>query len=542
MTDIALIFMTLSNQLDIFSMNYIFITLLVFLGSLSCAFTQASIDRGYFEKELNKEKGSQYIRKAIDFGKQALEINDTDNALYFLGKSFEKAKSTGQKEASAIVAYEVASIADQSSTTNNSVSNFVLDMLGEITRLINDTKTLAKTNEIASKYLSNKDKKISKKASIVVSATSAANVEYQKQVKELEDYQQRAKVEETVITQKAELTNLSSAVDKLKGIQDLLSTKMNVSQELLKNMSRENLEKEAMLEKKQRLIDSISFEATIDSIIMDSNSIEIKQKESELKLKESQRNLFLSFSGFILLISGFLYYRFSLAKSYNKQLEEKRAIIEKEKNRSDELLLNILPEEVANELKISGKVAAQHYATTTILFADFVNFSYISRKLSPQELVSDLDYCFRHFDEITGNHGVEKIKTIGDAYMCVAGVPVAMENHAEAAVHVAMGFINFLKDWNKERDKKNLLPFNIRLGLHSGPVCAGVVGTKKFVFDIWGDAVNIASRMESSAEPGKINISESTYDLVKHKFKCEPRGAILTKNMGELKMYYIQNY
>jgi class 3 adenylate cyclase len=121
-------------------------------------------------------------------------------------------------------------------------------------------------------------------------------------------------------------------------------------------------------------------------------------------------------------------------------------------------------------------------------------------------------------------------------------VPVAMENHAEAAVHVAMGFINFLKDWNKERDKKNLLPFNIRLGLHSGPVCAGVVGTKKFVFDIWGDAVNIASRMESSAEPGKINISESTYDLVKHKFKCEPRGAILTKNMGELKMYYIQNY
>lgn len=154
-------------------------------------------------------------------------------------------------------------------------------------------------------------------------------------------------------------------------------------------------------------------------------------------------------------------------------------------------------------------------------------------------MVQDLDYCFSKFDAITGIHRVEKIKTIGDAYMCIAGVPTPLNNHADAAVAVAQGFVRFLKEWNIDRKKKNQILFNIRIGLHSGPVSAGVVGTKKFVFDVWGDAVNIAARMESNAEPGRINISNSTYELIRSNTPCEPRGAIVTKNMGKMEMYYI---
>lgn len=527
-----------NRQLD--QMKNLFLAVLLLKLCIISAYSQSNFDRNLYEKELNLEKGSKYIRKAIDYGKQALSQKDEQNAVFFLKKAYDKTKSIGQDEGTAVVALEISTLLKNAYPTVKKTSEFSVDMLENAVSQTKDAKILARTYEIALFYESINDPKLQKKANKVVLNTKSAHDKVMQQKKEEEEYQEKLRLEaSTVRIEKEALKDLTTTVTKLNDVKEFLSDKMQQNEQVIRNMSKENLVKEAILEKNQRLIDSISFEAAIDSIIMDANNFELQKKDSELKLKESQRNLFLALAGLVLLISGFLYYRFSLARSYNKQLEEKNAIIEHEKHRSDELLLNILPEEVANELKTSGKVAAQQYSIATILFADFVNFSQISRTLTPQELIRDLDYCFSKFDAITGIHGVEKIKTIGDAYMVVAGVPAIMENHAEAAVNTAIGFINMLQEWNKERLKKNQLPFNIRVGLHSGPVCAGVVGTKKFVFDVWGDAVNIASRMESSAEPGRINISESTYHLIKNKFKCEPRGAIVTKNMGELKMYYI---
>ena len=515
---------------------FIFIHISVFIST-----SQNTFDRISLEKQLENEKGSKYIRKAIEFGKQAMTVKDQESAFYFLRKAFDKSKNIGHSEGVAIVGLEIASILSLDTNAEKKYVDFALEMLENVISNTKDLKARSKTYEIAQIFSQINDPKLQKRANKILSTTQRDFNKRLLQKKEEEEFQEKARLEaSTVRIEKEKLEDLTSTVNELKDVKQYLFSKMQQTEEVMKDMTKENIMKEALIEKKQRLIDSISFEAAIDSIIIESNNYELDKKDSELKLKESQRNLFLALAGLVLLISGFIYYRFMMARSYNKQLEEKNAIIQHEKQRSDELLLNILPEEIANELKTSGKVTAQKYTETTILFADFVNFSQISKALSPEELVKDLDDCFSKFDAITEKLGVEKIKTIGDSYMCVAGVPVKMQNHAEVIVDTAIEFVNVLNDWNEERMKKNLLTFNVRIGIHSGPVCAGVVGTKKFVFDIWGDAVNIASRMESNAEPGRINISENTYKLIKHKFKCEHRGALLTKNMGEFKMYFIE--
>jgi len=213
--------------------------------------------------------------------------------------------------------------------------------------------------------------------------------------------------------------------------------------------------------------------------------------------------------------------------------------IKKGKKRSDELLLNILPEEVAEELKAKGSADAKQFDVVTVMFTDFKNFTQISEKLSPTELVNEIHTCFKAFDNIIGKHNIEKIKTIGDAYMCAGGLPVTNKTNAIDVVSAAMEIQNFMKQHSVQRISKGKEVFEIRIGVHTGPVVAGIVGVKKFAYDIWGDTVNVASRMESSGEAGKVNISGSTYELVKDKFKCEHRGKIQAKNKGEIDMYFV---
>lgn len=214
--------------------------------------------------------------------------------------------------------------------------------------------------------------------------------------------------------------------------------------------------------------------------------------------------------------------------------------IAKEKKRSEELLLNILPSETAEELKRTGTTKARDFEQVTVLFTDFKNFTTMSEQLTAQELVNEINYCYSNFDEIISRHGIEKIKTIGDSYMCAGGLPVANKTNAEETVSAALEIRDFIQQEKEKRQSEGKPFFEIRVGCNTGPVVAGIVGIKKFAYDIWGDTVNIASRMESSGQPGKVNISGSTYELVKDKFSCEHRGKIEAKNKGMIDMYFVE--
>lgn len=211
--------------------------------------------------------------------------------------------------------------------------------------------------------------------------------------------------------------------------------------------------------------------------------------------------------------------------------------ISKEKKKSEALLLNILPAEAARELKQNGKVDAVKFDQVTVLFTDFVEFSKFAEHVEPEQLVRSIDYYFKGFDAITTKYGLEKIKTIGDSYMCACGLPTANPAHARNAVNAAKEMIELVRNALNAQD--GLSHFEIRVGLHTGTVVAGIVGLKKWQYDIWGDTVNIASRMESKSMPGRINLSETTYCQIRDEFSCEYRGEIEVKNRGMLKMYFL---
>ncbi|EAY24791.1 adenylate/guanylate cyclase domain-containing protein [Microscilla marina] len=206
---------------------------------------------------------------------------------------------------------------------------------------------------------------------------------------------------------------------------------------------------------------------------------------------------------------------------------------------SEELLLNILPKEIAEELKAKGTVAPKPYELATVLFTDFKGFTSVAARMKPIDLLKELNACFDAFDEIIEKHEMERIKTIGDAYMCVGGVPNANTTNPVNAVLAALEMQRFMKQKREEKASQGENYWQCRLGINSGEVIAGVIGRKKFAYDIWGDTVNSASRMESNGEAGKVNISGSTHALVKDLFECEHRGKINAKGKGEVDMYFV---
>jgi class 3 adenylate cyclase len=220
--------------------------------------------------------------------------------------------------------------------------------------------------------------------------------------------------------------------------------------------------------------------------------------------------------------------------------EDERKRAEEEKQRSEELLLNILPHEVAEELKATGAAKAKTFSMVSVMFTDFKDFTKISESVSAELLVDEIHFCFSAFDSIIQKYKIEKIKTIGDAYLCASGLPILNYTHAVDLINAAIEIRNFMQERKKDKEAKGEIPFELRIGIHTGPVVAGIVGVKKFAYDIWGDTVNIAARMEQNSEAGKINISGSTYLLVKDKFTCTHRGKIEAKNKGEIDMYFVE--
>ncbi|HMQ47946.1 MAG TPA: adenylate/guanylate cyclase domain-containing protein [Saprospiraceae bacterium] len=331
---------------------------------------------------------------------------------------------------------------------------------------------------------------------------------------------------------KEKIRNFYTRNDDLNGQLDSLFKEKNAIainyQKEIDQLTSEQARQELLLARKQMVIDSINMARFQDSMYTAQIALELNEQNARLelaRLRQTRSQILVVAS---VLIAGILLYLYWNSRRKNR-------IIEAERQKSEALLQNILPVSVAEELKSNGKVQARHYDQVTVLFTDFKDFTKISGDLPPDTLVSALDECFRAFDAIVSRYKLEKIKTIGDAYMCAGGLPKPEEGHPQQVVQAALE----MQDWLQQAAH---LPFRkARIGIHTGPVVAGVVGDRKFAYDIWGNTVNIAARMESAGEIDQVNLSESTYQLVKDHFPCQYRGELPAKNMGDLAMYFVKN-
>lgn len=224
----------------------------------------------------------------------------------------------------------------------------------------------------------------------------------------------------------------------------------------------------------------------------------------------------------------------------SEMLENQKQELELEKKKTDELLLNILPYEIAEQLKNKGSVKPKLIRMATVLFTDFKDFTRTAESLSTEDLIKELGVYFEKFDEISELHFVEKIKTIGDSYMCAGGLPIRNRSNPIDVTLVGLRVQKFMQDYNNIKRSLGQPTWELRVGVHTGEVIAGVIGKKKFAYDIWGDTVNTASRMESAGAPGKVNVSSETYKHIKDFFVCTHRGKISVKSKGEIDMYFVE--
>ncbi|HMQ59336.1 MAG TPA: adenylate/guanylate cyclase domain-containing protein [Flavilitoribacter sp.] len=311
---------------------------------------------------------------------------------------------------------------------------------------------------------------------------------------------------------------------------------------------------ELMLAMQKNYVDSLEMVRMHEAFELEKSELALKEKNTQVELQQSQinlqnnqirlqssqRNFFIAIAAVLTLLAIGAFIRYSEIKKYNIALNAKNEALVEERERSDMLLLNILPAMVADELKENGATQARRYEKATVMFTDFQDFSAIAKDLPPEQLVAELDYYFKAFDEIIDKYQIEKIKTIGDAYMCVGGLPDVEGSKPRDVVLAALEIQDLLAQLKKDREKRRQPWFEARIGIHTGPLVAGVVGSRKFAYDIWGDTVNVASRLETNGKAWQVNISETTYELVRDHFEVEERGNIPIKNRGEIGMYFVK--
>lgn len=328
--------------------------------------------------------------------------------------------------------------------------------------------------------------------------------------------QEKAKVEEQITEKEQALVTIEEEKRK---VEDIAKRK----ERELENLTLAQLKQKASL-------DAAKSELAEQKLIAE-------QEKSLRQQQKAQTRLVIIAGGLGILLFLTLYISGRRSKI---KLQRKNKLIEQARERSDELLFNILPKSIGEELKEYGSARARKFDQATVLFTDFKNFTKISEKLSPEELVEEIDRCFKAFDFIIAQYpNIEKIKTIGDAYMCACGLNDG-SSMPDNLIRAALDMQEFLQEQRTDRIRQGKPFFEARIGLHTGPVVAGVVGVIKFAYDIWGDTVNIASRMESNCEEGRINISETTYNLVCYSFECTYRGKLEAKNKGAIDMYYVE--
>ncbi|MBI5916746.1 MAG: hypothetical protein HY842_15315 [Bacteroidetes bacterium] len=503
------------------------------------------------EKTTAKLSGEDFLKNARTLSEWHFNENFFEKSAEWAEKGFDAAKKSGLSEQAALFLNQQGTALMKAPSRRNNFKSKAFKSFEESNSLTTDKAlrldNLLKMKDLALTLDKRKDlTKILKDIAVLQGDSPASTGSdegglFANRKKAIEQAQQQNR------QLSAAVNSLSQEKANLAAQQENLRRLIALKETAIQNMTAEQMRQQLLFSVQERIVDSLKFAGAMDSMELSQKEMVVEQQQSELlktqaelDLRKSQRNLLLAVVGLAVLLGGGLFYRYHFISKHNAVLLEKNKIIEMERKRSEELLLNILPSAIAEELKKNGTAEARHYKKATVLFTDFKGFSEIAKKVTPEKLVADLDFAFTNFDRIIGKFGLEKIKTIGDAYMCAGGLPDLDGTHPRKVVLAALEIQQFLTNWNEEKKQRGEPAFEARIGIHTGPLVAGVVGSKKFAYDIWGDTVNVAARMESSGEVGLVNISASTFSFVKNDFNCEYRGKVAAKNVGEVEMYYVR--
>ncbi|WP_250632253.1 adenylate/guanylate cyclase domain-containing protein [Rhodoflexus caldus] len=313
----------------------------------------------------------------------------------------------------------------------------------------------------------------------------------------------------------------------------------------MQEAEKQNLRQSLLAKERERAKIQENLAATKDSLLQMQEIVQLREETIAAQEKTTQAILAAAAALSLLLVAAlFFMIRIRQAnrklQAQKKQIEAQAKELEAEKLKSDALLLNILPREIADELKNKKQATPRFYKMVSVLFCDFKGFTEYTEKHTPEQIVRELNECFSAFDDICARFNMEKIKTIGDAYMCAGGVPKPNITHAADAVLAGLAMQEFIEKRKYQKRLRGEPYLELRVGIHTGPVLAGVVGKNKFAYDIWGTTVNVAARMETAGEVGKVNISEATYMEIKNQFYCRYRGEIEAKGLGKMDMYFVE--
>ena len=522
----TIIYQRLNHFKNLMRIIFTNLFLLLFIGSMTA---QSNTIR-QLETEFSKAKGSDYVAKALQLSQAFFDEGFFIDAQQKADNALTNAKQQNLTEQSAVAMHHKAQAlveADLRSSKPKFSFGEPQNLLENSLKILRQTSS---TNERVIKSNLNYLKIILEKRG---KKKDLADIQQQLDLMNTKDENRQMQAEKQNLEQN--VSNLNQKAEQLNQKTQQLSGDLHQKEQLIGSMSEAQAKAQLLIAEQRITLDSAAFQLQLDSQ-------KLKEARIENDLQRTQRNLFLAIASLVFIGALSAIGAFWRQKQTNKLLAKKNVIIEKERERAENLLLNILPASIAQELKLYNFARSRRLEMVTVLFTDFVNFSHISEVLSPEDLVADLDFCFRQMDAIVMQFDLEKIKTIGDAYMCAGGVPEASgDNIHQRVVQAGLEMQKFLTEWKKTRISEGKPVFEARLGIHTGAVVAGVVGTKKFAYDIWGDTVNIAARMQSSGEKGRVNVSGDTYQLIKHQFNCSFRGKVAAKNKGDIEMYFVDN-
>jgi class 3 adenylate cyclase len=543
------------------TMKYIAIGMLFFL-SINLGQAQSAQE---LEKQLQQSTNPQ---EKITLNQQLANVylsSDIDKAMNFAKAASRESIASGNKVQAAASNYLIATIADR----KKDKGNFILYMKSAINyaKEANDLDMLVRSSDRLSSYYAKLREyddafRITKDAFAFVNSKgynmsdlenkyNAQRMSLDREKRNLEA--QISQMQGRLADVSAEKNQLSTEKTKLVETTQKLEEKNVINEEIITlqkkevtSISKEKEQAEAAKKETEAELDLLSKEKLKQEILLERNQTQLTEAKLEAEKQKNEvqaRNKFLQLSGvvalFFLLLSILMFGRFQAKKRSEKTLAGKNKTIEEERLRNEELLLNILPKSIVEELKTHGKAKARRFDQVTVLFSDFVNFTRIAEQLTPEELVEELDKCFKAFDHIIKQYpDIEKIKTIGDAYMCASGLS-ERKGLPNNLIQAALDMQSYLNEYKELRIKQGKPFFEARIGLHTGPVVAGVVGDIKFAYDIWGDTVNLASRIESNSEAGQVNVSQDTYNLIRYRYDCDYRGKMPAKNKGEVDMYFV---